>query len=552
MSRLSRLGAGVLFAQICVSGTRAQATRDVAVKVTSSSESHVYLDKGRDAGLRVGDIVVLEPRGAAPIKASITDVSRTHCRARLEHRRAMVALGVKGRVRVPESRLAKPTATKPPDQRKPEHPPWTGELPREEDDLPLLAPIRGRTPADRPMRVFGRAWLRATGRDNRFSGDNRYLLLGAGTESVVENPFAYGGEFRFRGDLSHRRSELEFAEDQSTTQFRVDRLSYRAGHASDDMVRFQVGRFLQTLAPQLGLVDGAEVDLRVGSGSRVGVSFGGFPEPNVNRNSFDDKQLSLFYRYRSDAEQTLELGAGFQKTWHRSKSDRDLALFDLFWQPISSLSVYADLWVDYYGSSAVNKSEGLEVTEFQGGTNWAIDDSNGLGVQIDYFVWPELLREEFRPVEPTSTRDDYVLRGVLSSWHVVSDQVRFDFRISPWEDQAGSGLAGDARVTLSNVLFDQGYVAFDLFKTDGTYEDAAGGRVTLGHYDSVYSQTLAFEVSSHDFDRPPPGSTAFNQAVSATFDWHGLSATDLSVNLDYRFGDTQDALALGLYLQTRF
>jgi len=545
--------AGMVLALVLASSVRAQATTDVEVKVTSSSETHVYLDKGRAAGLREGDIVVLEPRGAAPVRATITDVSRTHCRARLEDRRAMVALGVTGRVRVPKSRLAKPAETQErPGRRTPEHPPWTGKLPREGDDIPLLAPIRTRGPADRPMRVFGRAWLRATGRDNRFASDNRYLLAGAGTESVVQNPFAYGGEVRFRGDLSYRKSQLEFVPDESTTRFRVDRLSYRAGHASDDTVRFQVGRFLQTLAPELGLVDGAEVDVRVADGSRVGVSFGGFPEPQVDRNSFDDTQATVFYRYRADVEHAFEVGAGFQKTWHRGQADRDLALFDLFWQPASRMSVYANLWVDYYGASAVNKSQGFEVTEFRGGGNWAINDSNGLGVSVDYFVWPELLREEFRPVEPTSLRNDHVLRSVLSTWHVLSDHVRFDFRIAPWEDQSGSGLAGDARMTLSNVLFEQGYVEFDVFKSDGTYEDAVGGRVTVGHYDTVYSQTLALELSQHDYEREPPLSTAFNQAVTASFDWHALSATDLSLNLDYRFGDTQDTLGLGLYLQTRF
>lgn len=539
----------------------AQETRRLELKVHSVSGQYVYFEKGRKAGLRPGDLITLKPPGAGPVRAVIKEVSKNHSRALLLDKEVVLALGVPGVVDLPVSRFGiqpKPDAKRytPTDQGRkvPDHPPWQQELDGSQDGLPLLAPIRSRTPSERAVKIHGRAWFNTDYSISKVGGTNKFLLTDVGTDSTVENLFGHGGEVRFRGDLFTRKSWLEFGNDRSDSEFRLDRISYSHGFADDSDLRWQIGRFLPEFVPEFGVLDGGSIDYKIGPGaSRLAFSVGGRPDPAMIKAHADDYQMSLYYDYDPTPDRSLELGAGYMKSWFEGKPNRDLFILKAFHRPSDDLSFHSSLWVDYYTSSDQVKNTGLEITQFQINGNWSINLDNGLSVYIDYFRFPELGDPAFLPVEPRSLLDDYTFRTSLSSWHRISDTVRLDFRLVPWKDHENSGVNAEGRISLSDLLYDQGALALDIFETQGSSNDGYGFRLSASGYTMKTNWRVAYEVSRYTYDPQPIGSdSSLFQALMGNLDWNLLAATDLIFNIDYRFGDNQDALSFGLYIQTRF
>ena len=366
----------------------AQETKRLDLKVHSVSGNYVYFEKGRSAGLRPGDLITLKPPGAGPVRAVIKEVSKNHSRALLLDKEVVLALGVPGMVNLPITRFggkAKPTtggetdSTGGQDRKIPEHPPWEMKLDGSQDGLPLLAPIRGRTPSERAVKIHGRAWFNTNYSISKVGGTNKFLLTDIGTDSTVENLFGSGGEIRFRGDLFTRKSYLEFANDRSDSEFRLDRLSYRHGFAADSDLRWQVGRFLPEFTPEFGVLDGGSIDYKIGPGSsRLAFALGGRPDPVTIKAQSDDYQMSFFYDYNPTPDRSFELGAGYTKTWFEGAPDRDLFIGKAFYRPTDELSFHSSLWLDYYTGSDVVKDTGFEVTQFQINGNWSMNLDNGL------------------------------------------------------------------------------------------------------------------------------------------------------------------------------
>ena len=553
--------AAMLALLVTCPGLAAQETQRLELKVHSVSGTFVYFEKGRAAGLRPGDLITLQPPGAGTVKAVVKEVSKNHARALLLDEEVVIALGVPAFVDLPTSRFghkATPGAKTGPaagqERKIPEHPPWELTLDGSQDGQPLLAPIRSRTPSERAVKIHGRAWFNTDYSINRLGGTNKFLLTDVGTDTTVENPFGSGGEVRFRGDLFTRRSELQFTNDTTDSEFRLDRFSYSHGYSADSDLRWQIGRFLPEFVPEFGVVDGGSIDYKFGPGaSRLSLTVGGRPDPVTIKAHADDYQAAIYYDYDPTPDRSLELGAGYMKTWFQGASNRDLFIFKGFYRPGDTLSFHSSLWVDYYTGSDVIKDTGFEVTQFTINGNWNLDLDNGVSLYVDYFRFPELADPAFLPVEPRSLLDDYVFRTSLSSWHRISETVRLDFRLVPWKDHERDGFNVEGRVSLSDLLFAQSALGLDIFRTEGSSNDGLGARLSLNGYTIKTNWRIAYEITRYTYDpQPIQGEDSIMQALIGSLDWNLLSATDLIFNIDYRFGDNQDALRFGLYLQTRF
>ncbi|MEZ5988782.1 MAG: hypothetical protein R3F30_06610 [Planctomycetota bacterium] len=529
-------------------------TVKVAVKVKSVSGQNVYLDTGRAAGLRAGDRLVLRPAGRHEVFGYVREVSRKHARAILDEPEFVPALDTPGEVVIPKSRLTDGSGGTPdqPERPVPEHPPWPTELPEGRTDVPLLAPVASRRPSDRPFSVHGRAWLGLDASETGIGGTSRFYYGHAGTDMELSNPFEEGGEVRFRGDLYHRRFEATgVTEDE--TRLRVDRLSYRYGHADDAPWRFQVGRFLQSLAPEFGVVDGAETDVRLGVESRLGLVFGGFPDPESLSRSLDDQQLSVFYRWSPNEDRDLELAGGYQHTWHDGAPDRDLVLLRGFWRGEGGVSVHGAAYIDIYGSNERVESSGVSPTELQASFNWTIDRSNGLSAYLDWFRYPDIYLYGYDQLAPERILDDYVFRWPLSSWHLLTDELRLDLRAVPWKDQDRDGLDLEVRTTVRDWLPADLDLDVTVFRTAGSYQDGWGYRVELHHYGPSHGLDIGYEWADYEFASTPlSGSSSDPQGLWANLRMDLSDFWDLSARLDHRFGGNQDSLSLNLYLQYRF
>ncbi|MCA8955204.1 MAG: hypothetical protein KDC87_03970 [Planctomycetes bacterium] len=528
--------------------------RSVTVEVTAASGAAVYLDQGRSAGLEPGLEVLLFPRQGATVRARVRSVSLSQARAELLDTTVAIPPGTRGTVQVhavqPEASPQSTGASPPP----PAHPPWEQPLTSKDKETPLLAPVAGRKPAERPTRLQGRVWTGWNNSWNRGRVDQRFSLADLGVDLAVLNPLQYGGSFHFRGDLYNRRTELDVGPDQNTTRGRLDRLSYRFGHSDDGPMRYQVGRFLNTLFPALGLVDGVEGDVRTGSGVRLGAALGGAPVPNPDQATFDDVQVALMLRTDRREPDAADLGIAWQKTWHRGAPDRDLLVLDGRLRPTESWSLYGVMWIDYYTASDTVKATGFELTELLLQSTHRFGPRAGAALTVSRIRWPELDRNEFTPATADLLNDARVLRVNGDLWRQFGDHLHTRVHGTWWEDQNSDGWSGDVRIGLRDLLFSSGEVAIELFRTEGAFQDGHGVRLSILRSSGSVSWSLGYELSHYEDHQAAIGAADFStlQALNGGLRLMLSRTTDLNLQLDHRFGGAQDALTLGTYVQTRF
>lgn len=541
---------------------RAQTVERVEVHVTMISGGNVYLDKGKSAGIRPGDLLFLYPQGSENIQATIKVVSRNNSRAALPSGAQLTVAGIRGEVLVPKERLEpneqaipkEPTTKKPKVQQEvPEHPPWTNPITGKSVDEPLLAPAFGEGPAGRPTRILGRVFSQTLHTWDRQVGNNRYLTARLGTSFRVENPLHVGGQLNFDGEMFRRESIISSVIDQRTTRGRIQRLSYRWAPSPDAPVHAEAGRFLQPTFPEFGLLDGVELNTQVGSINRLGLSVGTLPEPFSRSGTGNDFQTAFFYRYRSSLEEEFVSGVGYQKSWHKGSQDRDLLLWNVDSRPVQDLYVHSSLWVDYYGAGDTIKAKGLQITEYHLQGNYRLDNENGVGLSLAHIRWPELKRDEFRALTADLIRDNRVFRIGLSSWHELERGVRLDTRLDHWEDQDDDGNSGDLRLSLRDIFFPQGSVSLSVFRNEGSFTTGTGARLFTYKFTSFGSFNGSFEWARYYNQQLGRGTQDLVQmALGGGADFSLSRSLDLSLSLDYRFGDAQDAFTLGVFLQTRF
>ncbi len=529
----------------------------VETQVTAVSGRNVFVDKGRKAGFAPGDILTLFPAGQAPVQAEIKVVSRNNSRAELPAGVPPFDPGTRGEVLVPKSRLQKSSpkdeAIEEPKNGAQEDLPWRSPLGQLDPEQPLLAPAFGQGPAARPIRLRGRVFSQGFHTWDNEMGSNRYLLARTGTDLEASNLLGYGGNLNFRGDLSYRETKLDNTPGDYSADGRLDRLSYQWGDTADSPVRFQVGRFLQTLLPELGEVDGVEADISFGESGRLGLSLGAFPEPFHTTSTGDSFQSSLLYQYAPNEGDFMTLGLGLQKTWHRGSPDRDLLVSNLDLYPTDALSLHSSVWVDYYGDRDQIKSKGLQVTQLQTQGNYRINQNHGLGFSFFHVRWPELLRDEFNTLPPDQIRDNRTLRLGLNSWHNLGDHLRVNTRLDRWEDQMQNGYGGDLRFGMRNWLYERGEVATDFFYQEGSFNTGYGIRLSATRNFNWAYVDLRYEWSKYD-NEPLNGATDkySHQSISSSANFILGRGWDLNFSMDYRFGDFQDAFTLSFFFQKHF
>ena len=306
-------------------------------------------------------------------------------------------------------------------------------------DQPLLAPAESPAPEERDPVWSGRVFTRSEATsDSTGDEDRRYLRSWSGVDVRGDNPFGLGGRFRFRGDLSYRDVSVE-GESESETIWRVDRLSYALGGRADDRWRVELGRFLHSEFAQFGVIDGVELIHQFSGGSRLGASVGLLPQWLDQREYDGDSQAALFYRWASSPARTVELGVGYQKTWHDAEPDRDFLVgtLDAWLGRRTSLRMSAG--VDYYDADAQVKDLGFELNR---GLRLARPPLRGArGRRALRFVLP-LARARARAVPPPpvieTLRSQRVGRVGTNAW----------WTFTPGRDPArGASRAGRTRRT---------------------------------------------------------------------------------------------------------
>lgn len=564
--------------------TRAQEPniRRLEIEVTAVSGKSIYIDRGREDKLEIGDRLQLFPAGSPRVGAVIRSVSRASARAELNRAGTEVDVGTRGEVWVPESRFAPPheepapqptPAREPPattdpagqaaqaDQAEPklqtepgaleEAQPPVWEYPPEEwdTDLPLLAPAHVREPEERDWRYRGRVF---TGfdytKDNQYG--NTYDIYRSGVDLEIENLLKQGGIIQFDAEYYSRSAKVDNGSNSDDTDFLLRRASYRWGGIRGRPDSWEVGRFLQAEFPELGLLDGAEYVHQLDSGSRLGASAGFLTEPNDDSDTGDDLAASVFYRYVSDPDETFAFGTAYQKSWHNGDADRDLLINTLDYYANRNTTVHATTWVDFYTSGDDRKDSSVELSQMYFDARHRTDAGNGAGVFASYLRWPDIERDEYQGLTDEQIDKNKVGRVGANGWLRTSKRTRLHTRGDFWKDQDDSGWSGSLRWSLRDILYKKGEVSFEVYGSEGKFNNAAGGRIYANRrfnygFLNLYWDSTNFKQDNFDGSQ---GELLQNR-VGFSYDTVTLKKWDISLWGEKRLGDEQDSWSMGIFLQ---
>ena len=523
----------------------------VEVRVTAVSGTSVYLDAGREAGLRPGDVVELHPT-AGTTRGVINAISKSSSRAELDGN-LTAGVGDLGEVRIPESRLTPleaPSKAKGPKKDIE----WEADTVPWDPDRPLLAaPVVVRTPADRKSELSGRIYtvIDQTWDNER---DQSFLLLRQGLDARLTNPFDSGGQLHFDAEVFRRETDLG-TETITDDRGRLDRFSYSIGGTREERTRYEVGRFLQYEFSELGVLDGFELGHRTDSGSIVGFSAGLFPDPRSDFRTGEDSQVAVFFRtprHGSGDGPDLDWGLALQNTWHKGDEDRDLLVGDFNYRPTEQLSLSADSHVDYYGHGDVIKSRGLELTEFNLRTRYTFEMPAGMGAYYSFRRFPELLRDEFNTLTPDQILNNEVRRVGVDFWRTLAEKFRLSTRFGSWRDQDSDGWSSNLRGSARDWLYERGEVSIEVYNSEAAFTMSDGARLTANRRiaSSLVGLVLENNRSKQDnFD----GSQSSLKTQRIRLHWdNSFDKWNLSTYLESRLGDQQNSFVIGLFLQYRF
>lgn len=514
-------------------------TRRVSARVTVATAGSVHLDAGTDAGVEPGDRARAFPANGLPVDLVVEAVSRESARCGFVGAPVSIEAGATVEVLVPAARVAAASAGLS----------WPQEDSAWKPDMPLLAPVESIGAADRGRFWSGRVTTAFDGTWDRTGDGRTYSLARTGLEATLDNVSGRGDSLFLDAEVFRRASDGGGSDD-SLSALRVDRLSWRFGDTREAPNRVEVGRFLHSELPALGVLDGVEVVHRTRGGDRLGASAGLFPAWDARLSTGDDWQTALFYRHVAGQNDELSLAGAVQKTWHEGEPDRDLVLGDLSWRPSQRWWVAATAWFDHYDSGDAPKSPGFELTELHASTTWRPDDASGLGLALSSVRYPVLLRDELPPLTTETLADGHVERVGVHGWHDMSRNLRLSGRVDRWSDQDDSGLGVEARASWRDVLWDHGSLDAGLFSQDGKTTSRSGLRLGASRWSALGAWTLWYELSRND---PTNGADVLLQhLLRASWDVTLGEHWSLSLGATLQGGDEQDATSIGFTLQRRF
>ncbi|MFT7664121.1 MAG: hypothetical protein ACI87A_002351, partial [Planctomycetota bacterium] len=469
----------------------------------TGSGSEVVVDRGSADHIEIGDVVVFYPRGSQPSRGRVSRVNERSAYVRFADRDVAIPIGTRAELTLPKSRFevtSIPEAEPGTAQTElPEHPPWTYREDAWTPDQPLLAEIKAVRPKDRSTAVSGRVYVIADTTSTRGEkrSDSFYRI---GTDINALNPFGKGGDLRIDGELNSRTTEIPDEGNESELLYRLDRLSYVRGGTRFTAPRTEYGRFLQYGMPEFGVLDGWEFVSNNSTSEYLGFSFGFMPEPDAEQQTGEDMQVAVNRRWILDDFDGLSVNGGYQKTFHKGDSDRDLFVIRVVRLPHDDWDFYGTAWVDLYGSEDVVKQSSLELTQLHLSSNRTYDDGSGLSFTYSTFRFPELLRKEFRPVDAGELLNGESSRFWIDGWKPTSKRTQVTGRIGTWSDEVESGGNAEVGFEIDDWVLDRSHATFALFGSNGRFSNAVGARFAYSLYTEAGSWDLFSELSLREQD----------------------------------------------------
>jgi len=553
ISSLPQRIAGLLLSALALpSLAHAQvASQPLEARVIALDQNQIEIDRGLADGLRQGDRVRFLPPQGTFIEGKISILS--------DRTATVVLTAVSGTIEIGTRAEAYPSA-KPGNpqqgatgQNGEEHPPWEQGDVAWPEGKPLLAPIERLGPEDRAVMWSGRLYMASDlVKDSERDSDSMWSRLGA--DLRAENLFGMGGTLRMDVEVNQSSFSTAGSASFSDSQLRVDRFAYARGGDRKRPLRWQLGRFLQEGLPEFGVIDGGEASYRLANGHQLGASFGYLPILYGSGSTGDDSQAAFFYRAQSPDGRS-SFGAGAQKSWHKSETDRDLLVVKGSTRSENGMFFRADAWIDIYDGQDNFKS-GSELTRIVASAGYRDRGGNGWSINASQFKFPQLLQQQvFSPDAAGLIFERETRRASVDVYRKLSGSMRGRARLSYWGDQDDSGLGGELRWSMRDLLAQGSDFGSAIFFDQGRYTDALGLRLDAGFLTSGGSNLRLFwetaSYTNNGFSSITTGGSAdlLQHRLRGSWDVMLAHGWSLSLYLEQRAGDDQDSQAAGFYLQ---
>jgi len=560
-----RVGLACLTAAVLVSHGRGQEDRSferLSLRVSAkASGSSVVVDRGHSDLVKVGDRVLFYPLRGGTQRGKVVRVEDRRATVQLFDKSIDLPRGTRGEVLIPKARFQTPKQpeqrTGEPDKREPkqdekptsEHPPWRNRDENFKPGHPLLDDVRPVRPEQRAMRTTGRFFTGIDLRYNTIEDSLSNSLVRAGTDLVIDNPFGRGGDVRIDAEFNYKEEQ----NDISGLDLLVRTLSYSWGGTRFDRSRWEVGRFLHRGFAEFGVLDGVEWNYRTNDGQRFGASIGFLPEPDDDFKSLQDLSLAAHYQWVSDDREQWTIGAGFQKTFHNGKSDRDLLVLKANYLPLDGWDFHSTVWVDFYTPKDVEKGAGTEVTQALANLGHHWDTGNGFDLSYRRLRWPEMLRTEFLPLDPGQLATNRYDRLTLSAWRWLGDASRLHGYVAGFDDQRETGGAAELGLEVHKLFGEDTQTDITGYGTNGEFTTVIGARL---NHSSIFDSgrwDLLYDVSVRHFESyPDDGNDLIQHRARLTRDFFSNSGWNLSLYAEAGLWDKDFSGSLGVYYQMSF
>ncbi len=542
--------------------------RPLEVRISSLTNTLVYIDHGQDAGLAQGDRVVVYPDGAPSVEAVVRSVTRNNARIELFEPVEDLVLGTRCDVFLkpadPQEPVSGggdplPPATVRPGQEPeagrvvPDHPAWTRPPEDWKPGGALLAEASPIGAADRPLDWNAHWTLSGSLTQSHLAGKRQSFSTRGNFGWQARNAFGKGGEFEFDASAYTRASDSVDGFEEQHSRLRLNHLSYLLGGRRGEPTRYEFGRFVQHEMPEFGRLDGVEVGHRLESGRLVGVSAGHLPEPSDSLGAGDDWQLAFNLSDGLSDARGVDWRTAYQKTWHRGHADRDLFLLGSRWSPGLGDTVSATAWVDWYSNEDGPKQEGLEWTRLRLFASHATSPGSGLRFSHSRSRTPYLLRQQFDTPAEDLDLSAVVQRTSISHWRRLDHDRHLRTRLEYWQDDRDDGLQAECGHEWSGLLPNDTDLEATLFGTDGSFSKLVGLRLGLRTLHAGSYWNLSWQSSRlTESTLVGAGDTLWQHDLRAGLNRRIFEDWNLSLSLDLGLGEDQDNRRLGFHIGRRF
>jgi len=529
----------------------------IEMRVLSIEGNRARVDRGTLDGLAVHDRVVFRPLDGRHLEGSVVHVGERDALIDLDDPSAPPAAGTRAEARIPRSRRGLPPAPAEfigplPDPPEREHPPWQ----RPDDEWtqgePLLAHVRPLRPSERDPRLTGRAYS-IFDYSHSTEGSRSDMFARAGTSLLFENFMGKGGDLHFDAEANYRNTVVPDDDDEEDTRLRLDRLSYAWGGNRFAPDRYEVGRFLQHVMPEFGVLDGGQWMRRAARGDIFGGSVGFIPQIDDLEETGDDIQVAAFYRWVADESEQLSLAAGYQKTFHDLNADRDLFIGKLYFAPIGGWNVAGTAWVDLYTDGDDAKGPGLGLTQAYVSAGKAWKNGGSFRATYTHREFPENDLDAFLPVTANQLADDHYERVSASVRQTLGRRAGMFGSAGAWVDEDDDGYDAEGGVEFLDVLFDAVFIEAAAFTTQGQFSNTLGYRAAIGSTESWANWRLGYDFTHDDIDGFAADNDEIPQhRVRASVNVNTETRWNFSLYAEVLLFDDEESVLAGLFLQRSF